>query len=134
MVLLAVLGLLVNDWYGKAHFGGAVTGKVSDVAGLVFAPCILSAAIGLAWRGLGRDGRVTRRRAALCTAATGAGFAAVKLSATAAAGLAAGLSRLGRPAVIALDPTDLFCLPALAVAAWVFRDELRRVARARADG
>lgn len=127
VVLLAVVVLLVNDWYLKARFPGAMTGKLSDVAGLVFAPCTLSAGLGLGLRLCGRDGRVTPLRAGLCTAATGAGFAAVKLSATAAAWLAAALSRLGRPAAIALDRTDLLCLPALAIAAWVFRDELRRV-------
>lgn len=129
MVLAAVLVLVVNDWVLKARFAGAITGKLSDIAGLIFAPCVLSAAIGLVLHLLGRDGRVTRARAAACTLATGAGFAAVKLSATAAAWLAGALSRLGRPAAIALDRTDLFALPALAVAWWVFRDELRRNGR-----
>jgi hypothetical protein len=37
------------------------------------------------------------------------------------------LSHFGRPASIYLDRTDLFCLPALAIAYWIGRDELRRV-------
>ena len=131
-MLAAVAVLLINDWYLKENFHGAVTGKLSDIAGLIFAPCVLSAAIGLALRVLGRDGRVTRARAIACTVATGAGFAAVKLSDDRrTTWLAAALSRLGRPAEIYLDRTDLFALPALAVAAWVFADELRRVAQSR---
>lgn len=126
-MLAAVLVLLVNDWYLKEHFHGAVTGKLSDISGLIFAPCVLSAAIGLALRMFGRDGRVTRARAIACTVATGAGFAAVKISEAAAEWLAAALSKLGRPAEIYLDRTDLFALPALAIAAWVFADELRRI-------
>jgi hypothetical protein len=131
IVLAAVALLLINDWYLKENFHGAVTGKLSDIAGLIFAPCVLSAAIGLALRLVGRDGRVTRARAIACTVATGAGVAAVKLSDTAATWLAAALSRLGRPAEIYLDRTDLFALPALAIAAWVFRDELRRCSQSR---
>jgi hypothetical protein len=127
IVLASVLVLVVNDWYLKEHFHGAVTGKLSDISGLIFAPCVLSAAIGLLLRVLGRPGYVTRVRAIACTVATGAGFAAVKLSEGAAEWLAAALSHLGRPAEIYLDRTDLFALPALGVAAWVFADELRRV-------
>ena len=127
VVLAAILVLVVNDWVLKARFHGAVTGKLSDLAGLIFAPCVLSAAIGLALRILGRDGRVTRVRAIACTVATGAGFAAVKLSDTAATWLADLLSHLGRPAEIYLDRSDLLCLPALAISAWVFADELRRI-------
>jgi hypothetical protein len=127
VVLAAVIVLVVNDWVLKEHFHGAVTGKLSDISGLIFAPCVLSAAIGLALRAVGRDGRVTRARAVACTVATGAGFAAVKIWPTAAEWLAAALSHLGRPAEIYLDRTDLLALPALAVAAWVFADELARV-------
>jgi hypothetical protein len=54
-------------------------------------------------------------------------FAAVKLSPSAAAWLADALSLLGRRAEIYLDRTDLLCLPALAIALWIGRDELRRV-------
>jgi hypothetical protein len=131
--LLAVAALIVNDWVLKPWLGpGGITGKLSDLAGLVFAPVVLSAAIGLGLHlaaGLGArvDPSLSRRRLWLCTAATGAVFAAVKLDPGAAHLLVAAISRLGRPAAIYLDRTDLLCLPALALALWIGRDELRRV-------
>ena len=133
VTLTAVALLVVNDWVWKPRLGpGAVTGKLSDIAGLVFAPVVLSAALGLALHlasrlGARLDPSLSRRRLIGCIAATGAVFAAVKLDAGAARALAAALSQLGRPAAIALDRTDLLCLPALAVAWWIGRDELRRV-------
>jgi hypothetical protein len=132
IALAAVAVLLVNDWVLKPRFGGAVTGKLSDVAGLVFAPVALSAAIGIALGIAARlgariDPSLSRRRLALCVVATAAGFAAVKLDADAARALAALVSRFGRPAHVVLDRSDLWCLPALAIAAWIGRDELRRV-------
>jgi hypothetical protein len=125
--------LVVNDWVLKPRFGpSAVTGKLSDVAGLVFAPVVLSAAIGLALRalaGLGArvDPSLSRRRLLACTIATALVFAAVKLDASAARLVADLLSLLGRSATIYVDRTDLACLPALAIALWIGRDELRRV-------
>jgi hypothetical protein len=132
ITLLAVLVLVVNDWILKPNLPGAVTGKLSDVAGLAFAPVVLTAAIGLALHVLARlgvrvDPSLSRRRLVLAIAATGAGFAAVKLSPDAADAVARALSHLGRPASIALDRTDLLALPALAIAWWIGRDELRRV-------
>ena len=131
---LAAVGLLViNDWLLKPRFGPSlVTGKLSDLAGLVFAPVVLSAAIGLVLLAAARlgarvDPSLSRRRLAACTLATGAVFAAVKLDAGAARVLAEVISRLGRPAAIYLDRSDLLCLPALAAAWWIGRDELRRV-------
>ena len=121
VTLLAVLLLVVNDWILKERFGPSlVTGKLSDVAGLIFAPVVLSAAIGLVLRK-----HLTRRRLYLCIAATGIGFASVKLSATAAGWMVSVLS-LWRPASVYLDRTDLLCLPALLVALWIGNDELRR--------
>jgi len=133
VTLAAVLVLAVNDWLLKPRLGPSlVTGKLSDLAGLAFAPVVLSAAIGLvlhlaARLGARVDPSLSRRRLALCMLATGAVFAAVKLDPTAARLLAELLSHFGRPAAIYLDPTDLLCLPALAFARWIGRDELRRV-------
>jgi hypothetical protein len=138
VTLAAVVLLVVNDWLIKPSWSGdgiartLIAGKLSDVAGLVFAPVVLSAAIGLALAlaarlGVKIDPSLTRRRLLACIAATGAGFALVKLSPAAAAAVASALSQLGRPAAIMLDRTDLLALPALAVAYWIGRDELRRV-------
>jgi hypothetical protein len=121
VTLLAILLLVVNDWILKEHFGpSAITGKLSDIGGLIFAPVVLSAAIGLVLRK-----KLTKRRLYLCIAATGIGFASVKLSATAAGWMVAALSHW-RPASVYLDRTDLLCLPALLVALWIGNDELRR--------
>jgi hypothetical protein len=132
VTLAAVVVLAVNDWVLKPRMAGALTGKLSDVAGLAFAPVILTAAIGLglalaARLGARVDPSLTRRRLVACIAATGACFAAVKLSPAAAELLVDLLSAFGRPATIYLDRTDLFALPALAVAYWIGKDELRRI-------
>jgi hypothetical protein len=132
LTLVAVALLVVNDWVLKPIWPGWVTGKLSDVGGLAFAPVVLSAAIGLvlavaARLGARIDPSLTRRRLLACIAATGAGFIAVKLSAGAADAVVQTLSHLGRRASIQLDRTDLLTLPALAVAYWIGRDELRRV-------
>lgn len=134
-VALAALALLVvNDWVLKPRWGpNLLTGKLSDVAGLAAAPVVLTALVGLvlrAPRALGArvDPFLTRRRLALAVAATGAGFAAIKLSPTAAGWFTAAIG-LVRPASVALDRTDLLCLPMLAVAWWIGRDELRRLGR-----
>jgi hypothetical protein len=142
LALAAVALLAVNDWALKplatpgsvAHL---VTGKLSDVAGLAFAPVALSAAIGLLLHAAARlgarvDPSLSRRRLLACIAATGAGFAAVKLSPALAALAARWLSHLGRPARFFDDPTDLLALPALLAALWIGRDELRRVPLGRA--
>ncbi len=132
VTLAAVALLVVNDWVLKPRFGpSAVTGKLSDLAGLACAPVVLSAMIGLVLHAAARlgvrvDPSLTRRRLVVCLIATGAGFAAVKLSATAAGWFVAVLSVV-RPAEVYLDRTDLLCLPMLLVALWIGRDELRRV-------
>ena len=136
LTLAAVAILVINDWVLKPHWRSgplhAITGKLSDIAGLAFAPVVLTAAIGLVLAVLARlgariDPSLTRRRLLLSIAATGAGFASVKLSPGAAEAVVSALSHLGRPASIYLDRTDLLCLPALALAYWIGRDELRRV-------
>jgi hypothetical protein len=137
-VTLAAIALLAaNDWIAKplvlpGSGASLVTGKISDLAGLAFAPVVLSAAIGLALHAAARlgarvDPSLSGRRLALCLVATGAGFAAVKLSPPLAARVAGWLSHLGRPARFHDDPTDLLALPALLAARWIGRDELRRV-------
>jgi hypothetical protein len=133
VTLAAVALLVVNDWLLKPRLGPSlITGKLSDIGGLVFAPVVLSSAIGLVLHGLAKlgvrvDPSLSRRRLIACIVATGAAFAAVKLSPAAATYLADALSLMGRRAEIYLDRTDLLCLPALAIALWIGRDELRRV-------
>lgn len=126
---MSVILLIANDWFLKRHFAGAVTGKLSDVAGLVFAPLVLSSAIGLALAAAVRfgarvDPSLSRRRLLVCLAATGLTFAAVKLSPDAAHMLA---RLLPHGSHIVVDGTDLLTLPALAIAYLIGRDELHRV-------
>jgi hypothetical protein len=140
VALAAVALLVINDWVLKRVWSDGplhhVAGKLSDIAGLAFAPVALTAAIGLVLAvakrfGARVDPYLTRRRLILAIVATGAGFAAVKLSRGAAQAVVDVLSYV-RPASIYLDRTDLLCLPALAIAYWIGRDELRRLDEARA--
>jgi hypothetical protein len=142
--LLAIALLVINDHVLKARAPGLVTGKLSDVAGLVFFPLLLAAAaeqVGL------RGGRAAVIAAA---AATGIAFAAIKLWAPAGelyrVGLAAlqwpfhalaalldgsALPALGRVRLVQ-DPTDLLALPALLVPVALARSAApeRRLAQA----
>lgn len=132
--LLAIGVLVLNDWVLKPRLGPSfVTGKLSDVAGLAAAPVVLTALTGLvllaaAKLGARIDPRLTHRRLVLATVATGAVFAAIKLSARAASWFTDALGVI-RPATVHLDRTDLACLPMLAIAYWIGRDELRRLGR-----
>jgi hypothetical protein len=113
VAIAAVIVLVVNDWLLKPSAAPAwLTGKLSDVAGLVFAPLVLSALIGLVVRA-----PITIRRLWGVLLATGTVFTVVKLSPDAAHALARAWP--GAHASITADPTDLLCLPALAIAAWV---------------
>jgi hypothetical protein len=129
VALAAVILLVVNDWVLKPRFHDAVTGKLSDIAGLAFAPILLSAIIGLVLHVLARlgarvDPSLSRRRLIACCAATAIGFALVKLCPP-FAGVVARL--IGHHASFYPDLTDLYALPCVLVAYWIGRDELRRV-------
>jgi hypothetical protein len=105
--------LLLNDHVFKQAWPGLVTGKLSDVAGLVVAPAVLGLLFGLV--GAGRIG------AAAAIALTGAGFAWVKLTGAGAEIASAAWSVVNGPSVVLADPTDLVALPALGLAWWVWR-------------
>lgn len=136
VTLLALVVLVVNDWVLKPRLGpSALTGKLSDVSGLVAAPVVLTALVGLALlcaKKLGArvEPHLTQLRLVVAIVATGGVFAAIKLSARASAWFVDALS-LVRPASVYLDRTDLLCLPALAIAYWIGRDELRRLRTSR---
>ena len=118
---LASIGvLLLNDHVLKAAFGTWWTGKLSDVAGLVFAPALLAVGAAL----LAPRAR-PRALAAATIATTGAAFAVVKATAAGAAAASATLSTLAGPSVVRPDLTDLLALPALALAYLAFRASLR---------
>ena len=117
--LAAVAVLAVNDHLlkGSSILPGSITGKLSDIAGLFFFPVLL-AAIG---RGIARVRGIARirkndsdLRAFLAVGAplvTGAGFAAVKLSAFVNARVA------DTWGVMVMDATDLWTLLVLPLCA-----------------
>jgi hypothetical protein len=104
--LLALVVLALNDHLlkGAGLLPGAVTGKLSDLAGMLVAPVLLAVLL-----------RVRSRRGLLlCHAAVGAVFAAINLSPAAADAWSA-LMGLVWPWHVTVDPTDLLALPALAL-------------------
>jgi hypothetical protein len=137
--LAAVLVLVANDWLLKPSAApGWLTGKLSDLAGLAFFPLLLTAALDLALMAAARlgapvDFSLRRWKLHTAVAATAVAFTAIKLWAPVAAAAAGVLRTLGLDARIVADPTDLLTLPALAVALWIGRRELRRVPLGRLE-
>ncbi|MCD0450516.1 hypothetical protein LO762_15150 [Actinocorallia sp. API 0066] len=108
----AAVVLAVNDHLLKAAFPGVVTGKLSDVAGLVLAPALLALCLGL----LGWNGS---RAAAFAVAVTGVGFTLAKATDTGAAVASHAWAAVVGPSLVRADPTDLLALPALALSWFV---------------
>ena len=137
LILAGITLLVVNDHLLKAAFPGLVTGKLSDVAGLLFFPALLVAAAEVLAATSGRDWRHGPLTVGLACGATVAGFAAVKLTAFGAlafgtllgwaqsvagsvvAGLVGGQAQPAALALVARDPWDLVALPAVLLAAWI---------------
>lgn len=110
--------LAANDhWLKTADLlPAAITGKLSDLAGLMVAPLVLAIILRV---------RTTAGWWA-SHAAVGLGFSALQLSATVAAATTAATAALGIPWTITRDPTDLFALPMLLVSAWGLRASMQR--------
>ncbi|KDN19287.1 hypothetical protein [Amycolatopsis rifamycinica] len=113
LIVAAAAVLLLNDHVLKPAWPGFVTGKLSDVAGLVAAPPVLALLLGLFL--------ADRAGAAAAVLLTGAGFAWVKLTATGADAASAAWSVVNGPSVILADPSDLVALPALGLSWWAWR-------------
>ena len=137
-VTLVALGLLIlNDHVLKAAYPGAITGKVSDLAGLAFFPILLVGGWEIAVSMTGRWRGPSTRALAIAITVTSAGFTLVKTWPVAAEafgwslGLAQWLLALpvrwldGGPlppvvaTMVVVDPTDLVAIVALAIPAWV---------------
>jgi len=105
--------LAVNDHVLKTTglLPSLVTGKLSDLAGLVVAPALLAALVRAR----------TRRAWWLCAAAVAAVFSAINLSPTAAHAFTGAFASVGIPFAVWPDPTDLTALPAVALSYWVAR-------------
>jgi hypothetical protein len=122
---VALAALLVNDHYLKHHFHGLIPGKVSDVAGLVFFPLLLMALVEAARKLAGVEGwPLSRATLAVCIGITALTFIAVKASPQVAHQYSGVLGLLAQsPLRVRADLTDLFALPALALAWYVGSDE-----------
>jgi hypothetical protein len=121
VTVVALALLAVNDHVLKAAYPGPVTGKVSDLAGLLVAPPVLAAVAVLATRRL--PAAVAAHGAIV---AVGVGFALTKAHPTGAAAASALWSLVRGQSVILADRTDLAALPILAVAAWLAGRARRR--------
>lgn len=132
--LAAIALLAVNDHLTKGLLPGVITGKLSDVAGMIFFPLVLWALIELVLRATGRrDRRAAHLHVAI--AATGVVFAAINLFDAAGDAYAwtvaalqwpiraaiAGEAASLEPVAHVVDPTDLIALPGLLIALWVGR-------------
>lgn len=103
IALAALATLIINDRFLKSAWPSWWTGKLSDVAGMMFFPLLLAAVLG-------------HRRT--CIAVTMIAFALVKLWLPANALAAHVLGALnGATVEIVRDPTDLLALP-FALWAW----------------
>jgi len=141
-VLLAVTALMLNDHLLKGLHPGLLTGKLSDVAGLVFFPVLLQGLWELALSVLRRPWRRSDRVLLVSTVLTGSAFACAKLTATGAelyrhlfgavrglpsallALVEGDLSRLP-VATLTRDPTDVLALPAVLVGVCLMRSAAR---------
>jgi hypothetical protein len=122
VTLAATALLLVNDHVLKAALPGLLTGKLSDVAGLIMAPPVLGVMLAVAAPWLRPDARAT-----VAVAAVGAGFTAVKASPPVAAYASTLWSVVNGPSVVLADLTDLAALPAVGLAWWTWRVARRGV-------
>jgi hypothetical protein len=103
---IGALALLVaNDHWlkGSGLLPGVLTGKLSDFAGMLVAPTLLAALLGV------------RTRGALlaCHVAVASVFAGIQLSTGFAAQWSSLMGLVGHPWTITCDPTDLIALPFL---------------------
>src|SRR5687768_2705719 len=105
LAAIAVLGVNDHLLKGAGVLPGVVTGKLSDIAGMIVAPVLLAALLGLR----------SRRGLLFCHAAVGVVFAAINVSPAAADAWTWLMSLVGANWVITVDPTDLLTLPALAL-------------------
>ncbi|MFG2060088.1 hypothetical protein ACGFIK_01530 [Micromonospora sp. NPDC048871] len=129
--------LIVNDHLLKAVFPGWLTGKLSDVAGMVMTPPLLALVLVGAvrlwgWcrpalrRTTGESGLLGEVLAVGAILLVGVGFTVVKATATGAAVASAWWSVVNGPSVIRADLTDLLALPALGLAWWTWRSAAAR--------
>jgi hypothetical protein len=128
VALLSVAVLLLNDHVLKPIAPGLVTGKISDVAGLIFFPLLIASVVEVVASLTARQ-PPRRRVMPLAAVVTVLGFTLVKTTPLGADAFAWALG-LGQwfvlggpirdltlaPTAVVVDPTDLIALPAVLVA------------------
>lgn len=126
--LLAIAVLVLNDHWGKHAWPGLITGKLSDVAGMVFFPLMLQALIEVVDRR--EPFRPSRRVLVGCALATACVFSAINLHPAAERVYEVGLGVIQWPFRMllalgwvpraevqhTLDPSDVLAAPFVAVA------------------
>ena len=131
--IVAAVVLVLNDHLFKRHLAGSVTGKLSDLAGLVFAPILAVSALEVV-RWLARqEWRATERDLIACSAAVGLAFVAAKFSPVVAHAFGDALGYVRYPVrrrfdrvLITHDLTDLAALPVMLVAWFDASSVIRR--------
>ncbi|WAS96185.1 hypothetical protein [Nannocystis punicea] len=116
---LAVLGLNDHLLKGAGLLPGDLTGKLSDLAGMIVAPALLAALLGVR----------SRRGLLHCHIAVGLVFALINLSPACADAWSWLMGLVGFPWTITVDPTDLLALPVLALGWRVLVPAMRPEAR-----
>ena len=137
MALLSLLFLILNDHVLKERFHNAITGKLSDFAGLVFFPLLVVALLELLQAATRRYRGPSGRMLLMVVVTVGVCFALMKTWGPAADAyrlamsllqwpffaIRAGVSGAPLPALRGVrhlvDPTDLMALPSLALAWWI---------------
>jgi len=150
VVLASIAVFIANDHVLKGAAPGWLTGKLSDVAGLVFFPLLVVAGWELLRSAFGRRVDPSARSLIVAVVVTALAFASIKTTEIGASAFATGLG-IGQwlvgsawsfiaavpapsiqPAQIVRDPTDLVALLALVGAAAIGLARVRRAERVRA--
>jgi hypothetical protein len=121
---VSVLGLallLLNDHVFKHVWPGAITGKLSDIAGMLMFPPLLACIVALIFSRV-PAGALARATLA-CTAVT---FAVIKATEPGATVASQAWSAVNGPSMVLADRTDLLALPALVVSWAVWRRSSHR--------
>ena len=137
-VIVAIVTLGINDWLLKGRCPGLVTGKLSDFAGILFFPLLLTAladtlalAFNLAAGMLGSrkylNHSLTTAKLLTATGLTGIFFTMIKLSAGCRNVFIACMAAVGIPSAISPDATDLIALVMLVPAFLIGTAAMRRV-------